>query len=349
MTIKDLAARTGYSVGTVSRALNEQPNVSEKARRRILQTARECGFELNVNAKQLKQHSSSTILAIVKGTGNELFGEMVECLQNLIAATRYQLVVDYMDEDLNEVRRALSLCREKKPLGILFLGGNNQNFAQDFGRIDIPCVLVTGDASELAFPNLSSVSTDDREAARCAVAMLLSLGHRHIVLVGGSRDISDTSRLRYEGAMQALCDCGIPFDPERDYEGVRFSSREGYAATRALLERGCRFTALFAAADVIAIGAIRALCDSGLRVPEDVSVVGYDGVPVSEFLVPSLATVCQSCAELARRAVEILLSQIERKSEPRHEKIPFELRRRESVCPPAEERGDDCLCAAAEF
>ncbi len=331
MTIKDLAAKTGYAVGTVSRALNDQPNVSEKARTAILQAARECGFELNVNAKQLKQHSSSTILVVVKGTGNELFGEMIEHIQRLISDTRYQLVVDYGDEDLNEVHRALALCREKKPLGILFLGGNNQNFVQDFGKIDIPCVLVTGDASELRFENLSSVSTDDREAARCAVNLLISLGHKRIVIVGGYRDVSDTSRLRYEGSMQAFQEHGIVFDPERDYEGIRFAYRDGYWATRALIDRGCQFTALFAVADVMAIGAIRALRDCGLRVPEDVSVVGYDGLPLGEFLVPKLSTVSQSCRDIAERSVAILLNQVEEKLKPVHELVPFEIRQRESV------------------
>ena len=131
MTIKDLAAKTGYAVGTVSRALNDHPNVSEKARRAILQAARESDFQINVNAKQLKQLHSNSILVVVKGIGNELFGEMVEAIQRLIAETRYQLVVDYMDEDLNEVARAVQLYREKKPLGILFLGGTNANFLQD--------------------------------------------------------------------------------------------------------------------------------------------------------------------------------------------------------------------------
>lgn len=331
MTIKDLAARTGYSVGTVSRVLNRHPNVSEKARTAILQAAQESGFELNVNAKLLKQHTSSTILVIVKGTGNELFGEMVEYIQNQIATTRYQLVVDYMDEDLNEVHRALALCREKKPLGILFLGGNTQNFSQDFEKIDIPCVLVTGDASELAFPNLSSVSTDDREAARCAVATLISLGHKKIAIVGGYRNVSDTSRLRYEGSLQAFRDHNIDFDSDRDYEGVRYSSQEGYRATRALIDRGCQFTALFAAADVMAIGAIRALQDCGHSVPQDVSVIGYDGLSLGEYLIPRLATVSQSCKDLAKRSVEILLSQIERKTAPIHEKIHFEILKRESI------------------
>lgn len=331
MTIKDLAAKTGYAVGTVSRALNNHPNVSERARQVILEAAAESGFQLNINAKQLKQHHSTTILVVVKGTGNELFGEMVESIQNLIAQTRYQLVVDYMDEDENEVLRALQLCREKKPLGILFLGGNNRNFIRSFGDIDIPCVLVTNDASTLTFDNLSSVSTDDREAARRAIDTLIGLGHGCIAVIGGDRTVSDISRLRYEGCLQSFAEHGIAFDPQQDYQGVRFSYRDGYRATRELLNNSRPYTAIFATADVLAIGTIRALRDCGMRVPEDISVMGLDGLPLGSFLVPQLATVRQTVSLLAKRSVEILLDSIEQGAPACHETVPFEVLSRESV------------------
>ena len=128
MTIKDLAAKTGYAVATVSRVLNNHPNVSDKARAVIMEAVEESGFQLNANAKQLKQQHATSILVVVKGTANELFAEMVEFIQSRVAETRYPLHVDYLDESANEVRRAVQLCREKKPLGILFLGGNIQNF-----------------------------------------------------------------------------------------------------------------------------------------------------------------------------------------------------------------------------
>lgn len=331
MTIKDLAAKTGYAVGTVSRALNNHPNVSERARQVILEAAAESGFQLNINAKQLKQHHSTTILVVVKGTGNELFGEMVESIQNLIAQTRYQLVVDYVDEDENEVLRALQLCREKKPLGILFLGGNNRNFIRSFGDIDIPCVLVTNDASMLTFDNLSSVSTDDREAARRAIDTLIGLGHGCIAVIGGDRTVSDISRLRYEGCLQSFAEHGIAFDPQQDYQGVRFSYRDGYRATRELLNNSRPYTAIFATADVLAIGTIRALRDCGMRVPEDISVMGLDGLPLGSFLVPQLATVRQTVSLLAKRSVEILLDSIEQGAPACHETVPFEVLSRESV------------------
>ena len=118
MTIKDISAQTGYSVGTVSRVLNNQPNVSEKARKAILDAANAAGFQLNANAKQLKQQRANCILVVAKGTSNELFGGLIEALQTRVADWPYPLVVDYLDEDANEVLRAVQLCREKKPLGI---------------------------------------------------------------------------------------------------------------------------------------------------------------------------------------------------------------------------------------
>ena len=331
MTIKDLAIKTGYAVGTVSRALNDHPNVSEKARKAILQAAQECGFELNVNAKQLKQSHSNTILVIVKGTSNELFGEMLESIQNLVAKTRYQLTVYYNDEDANEVIRAVQLCREKKPLGLLFLGGNPQNFMADFDKIDIPSVVVTNDASALDFENLSSVSTDDKAAGRCAIDTLISLGHRRIAVIGGDRTTSETSRLRYEGCLQSFAEHGIQFDPEQDYQGVRYSCQDGYRATRELLKTGREYTAIFAIADVMAIGAIRALWEAGKRVPEDVSVMGLDGLPLGTYLVPQLSTISQSVHKMAMRGVEILLSNIEEGSPAVHETVPFGVHQRESI------------------
>ena len=330
MTIKDLAEKTGYSVATISRVLNNQPNVSEKAREEIRKLVEECGYQINVNAKQLKQHANS-ILVVVKGTANEMFGEMVETIQTLVSKTSYPLHVDYMDEDCNEVLRAIQLCREKKPLGILFLGGNSQNFLKDFGKIEIPCVLVSNDASGLPFDNLSSVSTDDRQAARCAIDSLIAMGHRKFVIVGGDREVSDTSRLRYEGCLQSFRNHGIEYDEELDYQGVRFSYQDGYNATQQLIAGGRKFTALFAIADVMAIGAVRALHNNGLRVPRDISVMGFDGLILGSYLVPQLSTVIQSAKQMAQRGVEILISHIEQGGHACHEAVPYTLHHREST------------------
>ncbi len=333
MTIKDLANKTGYSIGTVSRALNNHPNVSPKARAAILQAAKDSKFEINLNAKQLKQQRSSNILVVVKGTRNELFAELVEAIQNLIAQTPYQLVMDYEDENLNEVIRAVQLCREKKPRGILFLGGNGQNFAECFCSVDVPCVLVTGDGSRLPYPNLSSVSTNDYEAARAAINTLINMGHRKIAIIGGDREISDTSRLRYEGCMAAFREQGVEFKPEWYFPRSHYSYQNGYLAAKEMLALNEDFTAIFAVADVMAIGALRALGEQGKQVPEDISVMGVDGLPLGDYLVPQLATICQSVDQIARRSVDILLAGIEHKPGSVHETVPFTVKCRESIRP----------------
>ena len=331
MTIKDLAAKTGYSVGTVSRVLNNQPHVSEAAREAILQAAEECGFQLNTNAKHLKQQHGTSILVICKGTGNELFGSLLVALQSRISRSQYPLIVDYVDEGDNEVRRAAQLCLEKKPLAVLFLGGQTRNFRQDFHQIHLPCVLVTTDASALNYPNLSSVSVDDNDAAQLVIDQLISMGHRRFAVVGGDRRNSDIARLRYEGCLEAFQRSDITFDPNLDYETARFSFLEGYRATQNLLSRGRNFTALFAMSDVMAIGAIRALRDAGLRVPEDVSVMGLDGLAIGEYTVPKLATVCQNVETLVGTSLDILLDQIENKTPAQHITVPVCMEWRESA------------------
>ena len=331
MTIKDLSAQTGYSVGTISRVLNNQPNVSEKARKAILEAADACGFQLNTNAQQLKQQRSNNILVVVKGSSNQLFSSLVEAIQARMVGMPYHLVVDYLDEDNNEVLRAVRLCREKKPLGLLFLGGNRKNFLADFGRIDVPCVLVTSDGSDLPFENLSSVCCDEDQAVKQTIEHLIELGHRKIAIIGGKRDRSDTAQRRFEGCLAAFREHEIEFDPDTDYASVRFSYAGGYGGAETLLSRGKTYTAVFCMADVMAMGAIRALTDHGLRVPEDVSVVGFDGLRIGEYIVPRLATVNQSVEVLTQRSMELLRQHIEGKGGCVHESIPAQLQWRESV------------------
>ena len=151
------------------------------------------------------------------------------------------------------------------------------------------------------------------------------------MLIGGDRVISDTGRQRYQGCLEGFREAGIPFDEELDYVNVRYSCQDGYRGVKTLLQRGRTFTALYAAADVMAIGAVRALKEAGLRVPEDVSVVGFDGLEIGSYLIPQLTTVVQPVEELAKCSMEILLACMEAGSEARHETVGFELVLRESI------------------
>lgn len=331
MTIKDLAVKTGYSVGTVSRVLNNQSHVSEQARKTILKAANECGFQLNANARELKQQQSNSVLVICKGRANELYEALLTRLETRISQTNHPMIVDYVDESENVVQRALALCPVKKPLGIVFLGGNRKEFLEDFEKINLPCVLVTGYVPDLPFANLSSVAADDVQAGSLAIGHLIGLGHRDIAVLGGDRNNSDITERRYQGCLEAFDRYEISFSQEQNYVTARYTYEDAYRATRDLLDRGCEFTALFAMSDVMAIGAIRALKDAGKQVPEDVSVIGVDGLSTGNYMIPRLSTVSQNVEVLADRAVELLMYALENKTAGIHECIPVTLENREST------------------
>ena len=318
MTIKDIARLSGVGVATVSRVLNHHPDVSEDTRRKVLAVVEEQGFQPNTNAKHLKQQASASVALIVKGTMNMLFADLVERCQQLLQDAGRDAAVYYLDEDANEVAYALQLCRERKPQGILFLGGDLEFFQAEFGGISVPCVLLTNSARELGFANLSSLTTDDEEAARQVIRFLADQGHRDIGLLGGNWSCTQISYRRVQGCQRAFDELGLPFDPQRCE----------------LLARCPELTALFCISDVMAMGAIRAIRDLGRKVPEDVSVVGYDGIPLSQFSVPRLATVRQDTQLLAEQGVDLLLHSLQRPCPPVHNVVPFQLIRGGSVAPP---------------
>lgn len=331
MTIKDIAKLSGYGVATVSRVLNDHPDVSAETRRKVLAVVEEQGFQPNNNAKHLKQQASSSIAVIVKGTMNLLFADLVEKIQVLLRDAGQDAAVYYLDEDANEVAYACQLCRERRPMGILFLGGDLELFEAGFSPITVPCVLLTNTARELGFDNLSSFTTDDSAAAEQVIELLAARGHRHIGFLGGNWSCTQIAYCRLTGCRKACLRLGIPFDVDRQCEPCRYSMPEAYAATKKLLERCPDLTAIFAVSDVMALGAIRALKDLGKRVPEDISVVGYDGLVTGQYSLPRLTTVRQDTQQLAERGVDALLRSIARSSPPVHELVPFQLIEGESV------------------
>lgn len=331
MDIRDIAAKSGYGVGTVSRVINDQPNVSDRARERILAVMAELGYEPNSNARYLKMRSQTPVAVFVMGVGNRMFDDILGPLQAALAREDEQIVVTYLNGDIDEVRAAIDYQQARHPKGMVFLGGELESFRASFHEIETPSVLVTADASQLGFANLSSVTIDNVAAARSAVGHLLERGHRRIGIVGGNRASGQIGELRLRGAEQALCEHGIELDYERDFEPCDFIEVGGYEATSRLLERAGDLTAVFALGDVVAFGALRAIVDRGLSVPGDVSLVGFDDTAFSQYSVPRITTIRQDAARLAERAAQLLLGALRDGSSATHELVDFELVERESV------------------
>lgn len=331
MTIKDIAREAGYAVGTVSRVINNNPNVSPAARARIRAVIEKYNFRPNTNAKHLKQQASQGIAMIVKGTHNMLFALVLEKLQAQCGAAGYNSMVYYIDEKDNEVDRARQICREHKPHGVIFLGSDRNHFGPDLEELGVPCLLMTNSAAGEAIENLSSVSVDDAAAAARMVAYLLDHGHRRIAFIGGDLVSSQPSSARLSGCIGELSRHGMALNLAAQYVPARYTLPGGYAAMEQLLQTVPGLTAVFAFSDIMAIGAIRALRDHGLRVPEDVSVCGFDGIELAAYLAPRLTTIRQPADRMASRGVTMLVHCIEQHSGAVHELVPYELLEGESV------------------
>ena len=325
MTIKDIARESGFAIGTVSRALNNAPGVSAETRQKILEVVNRHNYEPNANAKHLKQQANDGIALIVKGTQNMLFADILEQLQGVIEESGYVATVYYIDEEANEVAQARRICAERKPYGILFLGSNLEYFTPDLEDLGIPCLLLTNSAATLRIANLSSVSVDDMAASDRMIEYLYKQGHRRIGIIGGKPNLSRPSLARLAGCQSAMLRLGLPSEMEKQYAYARFSLRSGYEAMEYLLDHSPDITTVFAMSDLMALGAIRALQDHGLRVPQDISVAGYDGIALGQYSIPRLTTIRQDMEQLAQRSAKILLHCIEEPGRAVHEVVPFDL------------------------
>lgn len=331
--MKDIARESGYSIGTVSRAINHAPGVSKKAREDILKVVKKTGYQINENAKFLKQRNAHGILILIKGVKNMLFESLATRLQILLEKSEFDSYVHYIDESDNEVLEAIQLLTQRSLQGILFLGSDRAHFIDHFADIGIPCVLVTNSAIDLPFENLSSVSTDDAGASQFAIEYLFSLGHERIGVLGGYLDRSQTAKSRFQGVQYAFYLRNQKFDRDAQFASGDFSLKGGYDAMNELLDHMEKPTAIFVMSDVMAIGAIRAASDRGYTIGKDLSVIGFDGLELCDYLVPSLTTIVQDLDQIAARSFDNLKEMILHKKKASVEQISFTLRQGQSVAP----------------
>lgn len=315
MTIKDIARLSGCGVSTVSRALNGSREISEQTRERINEVIRQYNYTPNGNARRMRQSSAKTILLIVNGSSNLFFSPLIEQMQMMAATSGFQVAVNYIDEQEDEVQFAVRLCAEQKPAGVIFLGGDMRNFQKSFAQLTVPCVLSTANAEELGFGNLSSVSIDDSDGGRAAAQQLFDQGHSRVGILGGDLSSIGPSGLRYGGFCSVCTERGMPV-PESELCAYTFSS--AYEAAVALFHKCKGMTAVFAMSDIIAVGAVRAFLDMGKRVPEDISVLGFDGIELAEYSNPRIATFAQPLHQISSLSVRMLVNMIENDAEASH-------------------------------
>lgn len=328
-TIRDVARKAGVAVSTVSRVLNGRPDVSEETRKKVMDVVEECGFVQNRNARNLKTTNSVFAAIIVRGRRNAFLNDvatqMIECAQGL----KTPFLIKYIDEADDEFGTMRQLYSEKRAGSFIFLGSRLDERSEAVRSIGVPVVFATVDASNTGLENASSVCIDDRASSRAMMDRILAQGHTRVAVFGGSRDGDDIFARRYQGAMDSLQGHGIAYDPE-EYVHSRFSLEGAYESAMRFFEHHQDVTAVMTMSDMMAMGVIRALHERGLRVPQDVSVSGFDGTEMARYYVPSVASVCQPTEEIAKKSVELLCEMLEG-GQAQHVKVDYSLVEGESV------------------
>lgn len=333
MTIKDIAKACGVGVSTVSRVLNDRPDVSDEVRRRVLAEVERQGYIPNNSARDLVKTQSDAIGVVMRGIGNPFFSDLLKTVTREIDRRGYTMVLRQIGSDEDEVKTGAILQREKKLRGLVFLGGRFDYTSAELSLISVPYVFCsyTNRFGSLKAEDYACVSIDDYQTAYCAVEELIRLGHRHIAVLLPSCSDRSISQLRYKGYLAALADNGIAEDPNLIEETGSFDMPGAYRSMLELLDRNRDFTAVFTVSDMMAMAAMKALTDHGLRVPEDCSVIAIDGLTTSEYTIPTLTTMVQPAEEMGRESVSILLDMVENRAAPRQIHLEATLRQGGSV------------------
>lgn len=305
ITIQDIARTAKVSKSTVSRVLNKTTPVHEKKRQAVLDAMAKLNFKPNVFARSLAGGYSMTLGIVTQNIGSPFYDSVTQGVIHALSQSHYSpIFADGQWKPELEVE-AIETLLDRNVDGMVMVGGNLDGQHLDELRGDKPMAIV---AKQLEGWEGRSIAIDNVAASRNAMEYLIDQGHERIAHLSGIREHED-ARDRYEGYRQALSNASLPLDENLVVEG-NFSSQSGVMAVETLLLRGEGFSAIFAANDEMAYGARLALYRRGIRVPEDVSIVGFDDQPNSAYMTPPLTTVAQPAVEMGIAAANLVLSQL---------------------------------------
>lgn len=328
INIKDIARICGVGVSTVSRAINNHPDINPETKSMIMQVIKEHNYIPNNSARNLKRTDSKAIAVLIKGISNPFFSKMIRIFEEEIRRKKYSFIMQRVDACDDEVDVALELIKEKKPRGIVFLGGFFSHSKEKLEQLTVPFVLSTiGMTDSLEDSSAYSwVSVDDYAESYKITDYLCKLGHERILILAATQDDESIGKLRLEGYKKALLDNGIEADEDLcNFSKVGrdcYTMDYGYMSmNRILEEKKIDFTAVYGISDSIAIGACKAITERGLKIPDDYSVAGFDGLDIAHYYNPTLTTIRQPVEEMAEATIKILFDVIRGKAD--HQKRVF--------------------------
>jgi len=335
-TIRDVARRAGVGSATVSRVLNNSPLVTESTRQRVEQAITDLKYAPNPTARRLSLGKTLTIAVIAPFFTRPAFVERLRGVESVTAATHYDLIIYNVEDFAKRDLYFRSVPRPDRSDGVLVISlpPRDEDVALLLNN-EVPIVLI--DANHPDLTSLNRVIIDDVTGGRLATEHLIELGHKRIGYISDPLESPfrfTASYDRYQGYRQALAEANLAFDPEL-HMWAEHGRTQAKALALAMLALPNRPTAIFAASDTQALGILEAARALNLRVPQDLSVVGYDDIELAEFL--NLTTVRQMLYESGRRGVNLLLHLLEQEpgGEPQCDVLPVELVVRGTTAPPA--------------
>lgn len=317
--IKEVAREAGVSVGTVSNVLNRPDQVSEQTRARVHAAIESLGYVRSESARQLRAGRSRMLGLLVMDTGNPFFAALARGTEEAAARAGLGVTVCNSAESASAEQAYLSLFAEQRMRGVLLAPVDPHGAPWHvLSRQDIPCVVVDRAVDE---DEVCSVAADDVLGGLLAGRHLLEAGHRRIAYVGGPEQIRQV-RDRRDGLLSAVREAGMSADTVVDVPVYRHDVRSGRDAGHRLIGLSPRPSAVFCANDLLALGVMQTVFDAGVRVPEDLAVIGYDDIEFAEACLIPLTSVRHPAGEIGRLAAELLLKEIDPAPEGhRHERI----------------------------
>jgi len=330
VTIKDVAKKAGVSIASVSRVINNSKPVSPELRDKVLKVIEDTGYKPNAMARGLKIKESGLIGLITPDMENGTFGELVKGIEDVIEKNSMNLIVSNSKGEIEKELKALHIFKEQQIDGIIFSGVKfTEKHKKYFERYKVPTVVVS---QKFPGSGLPSVTIDNKKAAYQSVKYLLEKNHKKIAMIHGPLYDKSSGEERLNGYKIALKEAGISKNNEYIKEGD-FTIKSGYRAMGEILAKAEELpTAVFAASDRMAIGALDCCLDNGYKVPDDISIMGFDDIELATVVRPKLTTLAIDHSALGKKVVEILLEKIKNnnKNDKAYE-LGFELVERESV------------------
>ncbi|MGM7719943.1 LacI family DNA-binding transcriptional regulator [Metabacillus sp. Hm71] len=328
-TIKEVAKKAGVSISTVSRVLNNnQKGYSRETKEKVLKAIAELQFSPNAIARGLVRKKTQTIAVIMPELSSLFSTKVLHGIEETANELQYSVIICNASLNGERTLRYVEFLKEKQVDGIIILSQKlTEEVHQELEKTDIPVILVSSISEEFPYP---FVKVDDYQAAYDATCYLINKGHTSIAMISGTFKDVIAGKPRLKGYQQALADHGIELNDEL-IEFGNFSYKSGSDCMEVLLNKNSKFTAVFAASDEMAVGALNKAHQFGINVPEQLSIIGYDNTQLAEMSFPRLTTLSQSLEQMGEIAVCHLVAII--KDEPFNQTfiLPHSIIERETV------------------